>query len=554
MSGAVRSAPAPVTGWPPEVAARYRTLGYWRDDTLAEIVTRGAARHPDRLAVVGRSARTGEWARLTYADLDRASAAVHARLAAAGIRPRDRVILQLPNTVDYVTWLFGLFRAGAWPVFALPGHRAAELTHFCVIADAAAHVLAGTGARGEDPKATAREVADRLRADGHEPPLLFDVETAATEERAPLPAQVSAEEVAFLQLSGGTTGVPKLIPRTHADYLYSVRESARICAVDAGTVMLVVLPAAHNFPMSSPGLLAVLHEGGTVVLAPDPSPTTVFPLIEAERVTMTSVVPPLLQAWLPAARRARHDLGSLRVIQVGGARLADAVAARVGPELGARLQQVFGMAEGLVNYTRLDDPDELVTGTQGRPISPDDEIRVVDADDNDVPPGAEGLLLTRGPYTIRGYYRADAHNATAFTTDGFYRTGDVVRQLPSGHLVVTGRAKDQINRGGDKIAAEEVEGHLLTHPRVRDAAAVAMPDAFLGERVCAFVVPGDGAPPTPDELRQHLREQGIAAYKVPDRFEVVAEFPVSAVGKTSRAQLRRALTALLHNPPSGSPA
>ncbi|WP_433528278.1 (2,3-dihydroxybenzoyl)adenylate synthase [Micromonospora sp. CA-263727] len=554
MSLPRRSAPEPVAGWPADLAARYRALGYWRDETFGALLASRAAQHPDRTAIVGRSARSGEWVRLSYPELDRAATTVHAALRAAGIRPRDRIVLQLPNCVEYVSYLFGIFRAGAWPVFALPGHREAELTQFCLVADAAAHVLTGRGPRGGDPPAVARRVAERLRAAGHPPPLVIDVGAGLpAPAEAPVAADVAAEEVAFLQLSGGTTGTPKLIPRTAADYLYSVRESARICGVDERTVMLVALPVAHNFPMSSPGILGVLYAGGTVVLAPDPSPSTAFRLIESERVTMTSVVPPILQAWLPAATRTGHDLGSLDVIQVGGARLADAVAARVRPDLGARLQQVFGMAEGLVNYTRLDDPDDLVTRTQGRPISPDDEIRVVDDDDRDVPAGAEGLLLTRGPYTIRGYYRAGVDGAAAFTADGFYRTGDLVRQLPTGHLVVTGRAKDQINRGGDKVAAEEVEGHLLTHPRLRDAAVVAMPDAFLGERICAFVIPAGPPAPTAVELRQHLRERGIAEYKMPDRFEVVAEFPVSAVGKTSRRELRRDLTRLLATNPERSP-
>lgn len=226
-----------------------------------------------------------------------------------------------------------------------------------------------------------------------------------------------AEQVAFLQLSGGTTGVAKLIPRTHADYLYSVRASAEICGLDATTRALVVLPAAHNFPMSSPGILGVLHTGGAVVLARDPSPRTAFRLIAEHGVTDAALVPPLAQAWISAAQRRRPDLSTLRTVQVGGARLADSVAPAIRAVLGARLQQVFGMAEGLVNYTRADDPDELVTTTQGTPISADDELRIVDAEDRDVAEGAEGRLLVRGPYTIRGYYASPRADADSFTAD-----------------------------------------------------------------------------------------------------------------------------------------
>jgi 2,3-dihydroxybenzoate-AMP ligase len=211
----------------------------------------------------------------------------------------------------------------------------------------------------------------------------------------------------------------------------------------------------------------------------------------------------------------------------------------VRPTLGCTLQQVFGMAEGLVNYTRLDADEETIVTTQGRPMAAHDELRVLDEDDVPVAPGETGALLTRGPYTIQGYYRAEEHNARAFTPDGWYRTGDLVRLTPQGDLVVEGRDKDQINRGGEKIAAEEVENHLLAHPAVHDAAVVAMPDPYLGERTCAFVVLRDGVdPPRPVELRRFVRGRGLADFKVPDRVEVVDAFPRTNVGKVSKKDLR----------------
>jgi 2,3-dihydroxybenzoate-AMP ligase len=167
-------------------------------------------------------------------------------------------------------------------------------------------------------------------------------------------------------------------------------------------------------------------------------------------------------------------------------------------------------------------------------------------DDAGVPvaPGEVGHLETRGPYTIRGYYAGA--DPGSFTADGHYRTGDVVRRLATGHLVVEGRAKDQINRGGEKIAPDEVEDHLLAHPAVHDAAVVGVPDARLGERSCAVIVPRAGAePPTASAIRRFLRERGVAAYKVPDRVDVVAAFPQTGVGKVSRRELRAAVAASL---------
>ncbi|OZM81030.1 (2,3-dihydroxybenzoyl)adenylate synthase [Pseudonocardia sp. MH-G8] len=528
------------TPWPPAFAARYRAAGHWRGQTFGALLTALAEAHADRTAVVGEGAR---W---SYAELDERAHRLASGLVELGVRAGDRVVVQLPNVAEFLPVVFALFRVGAWPVFALPAHRDTELVHFAEQAEAVAIVTVDAHDR-YDHAAMARRVADRVASVRHI--IVLGAPAAGTidlEELAREPRQLPDPDpsgVAFLQLSGGSTGLPKLIPRTHDDYLYSVRESARICRLTPDSVYLAALPVAHNYPLSSPGVLGTLHAGGTCVLAPRPDADTAFRLIEAERVTIAGVVPPIAAAWVQAAARTELDLGSLEVLQVGGAKCGAELAARIGPALHCALQQVFGMAEGLVNYTRLDDPADLVLGTQGRPISLDDELRVVDpATDADVAPGETGALLTRGPYTIRGYHRAAAHNRTAFTPDGFYRTGDLVRRLESGHVEVVGRVKDQINRGGEKVAAEEVENHLMAHPDVLDAAVVGVPDEYLGERSCAYVVPVAGAQPTPAELRRFVRERGVAAFTVPDRVLVVDAFPATPVGKTSKRELRAAIT------------
>ena len=530
------------TPWPEEFAHTYREAGYWTGETFPAFLRERATRFAEHTAVVDGHIR---W---TYAELDRRADSLATGLARLGVAEGDRVVVHLPNTATLLEVIFALFRLGALPVYALPAHRHSELIHLARTAVAIALVTSDTHA-GFD----CRPMADRVRSEspslkhvlvagdpGKDPAGFTALETLRDEpERAAL-ADPDPGTVAFFQLSGGTTGLPKLIPRTHDDYLYSVRASADICALDTDTVYLGAMPITHNFPMSSPGFLGVLHAGGTVVLAPDPSPDTALALVEREHITHTAVVPPVAMLWLDAVEHGpqnHRDLSSLRVLQVGGATFAEEAARRVTPVLGCALQQVFGMAEGLVNYTRHDDPDDLVVTTQGRPISDHDEIRIVDDHDHPVPEGEPGHLLTRGPYTIRGYYRAPEHNATAFTADGFYRTGDIVRRHPSGNLVVAGRAKDQINRGGEKIGAEEVENHILAHPGVHDASVVAVPDPYLGERTYAHVIP-KGQAPTRGELLAFLRERGLAAYKIPDRVSFVDTFPATAVGKTSKRDLR----------------
>jgi 2,3-dihydroxybenzoate-AMP ligase len=523
--------------WPDEVAARYRAEGYWAGRPLDRLLRDQAERAPERIALVD-----AEGDRWTYAELDARADRTAAGLRRLGIGGGDRVIVQLPNTDAFVVLFFALLRAGAVPVLTLPAHRESEIVHVAEVSGATAYAVPDVH-DGFDHRTLARALRKAVPSVEH---VLVAGEAAeftplAGVDAEPVPLPVpDPSDVALLLLSGGTTGKPKLIPRTHDDYTYNVRASAQTCGFDSSTVYLVVLPTAHNFALACPGLLGTLMAGGTVVLSPTPSPEDAFALIEREKVTVTAVVPPIALLWLDAVEWEEADLSSLRLLQVGGSKLGAEPAARVRPALGCTLQQVFGMAEGLLNYTRLDDPSELVVGTQGRPLSPADEIRVVDEDGHDVAPGATGELLTRGPYTLRGYYRAPGHNARTFTDDGYYRTGDLVRVLPTGHLVVEGRAKDQINRGGDKISAEELENHILAHPGVHDAAVVGMPDATMGERTCAYLVPR-GQPPTHRELTAFLAERGVAAYKLPDRVEIVDAFPRTSVGKIDKKALGRTI-------------
>ncbi|MEU2271283.1 AMP-binding protein [Streptomyces olindensis] len=536
--------------WPEEVAERYRAEGFWEGRPLDRLLRDRAERDPERIALV--DAAGDRW---SYAELDARADRQAAGLRRLGIGAGDRVVVQLPNTDAFVVLFFALLRAGAVPVLTLPAHRESEIVHVAETSGAKAYAIPDTHDHF-DHRALARAVRKAVPCVEHvlvagdpaEFTALGDVDADPVPLAVPDPS-----DVAVLLLSGGTTGKPKLIPRTHDDYAYNVRASAEVCGFDSSTVYLVVLPTAHNFALACPGLLGTLYVGGTVVLSPTPSPEDAFALIERERVTVTAVVPPIALLWLDAVEWEEADLSSLRLLQVGGSKLGAEPAARVGPALGCALQQVFGMAEGLLNYTRLDDPPELVAETQGRPMSPADEIRVVDEDGHDVPPGGTGELLTRGPYTLRGYYRAPEHNARSFTDDGYYRTGDLVRVLPSGHLVVEGRAKDQINRGGDKVSAEELENHLLAHPAVHDAAVVGMPDATMGERTCAYLVlRGGRAAPTQRDLAAFLTERGVAAYKLPDRVEVADVFPRTSVGKVDKKELGRRIAARLRAEGSGA--
>lgn len=526
--------------WPEEFARRYREKGYWRGETFSEFLRKRAAERPDAIAIVDRDRR---W---TYAELLARAEAAAAGYLKAGLKPGDRVVVQLANIAEFFSAVFGLFRARMIPLYSLPAHRITEIAHFARKSEAAGYIIAERH-DGFDYREQARKLQVEVPAVKHVIVVAGDAAEftpLATErqEDVALPEDASPSDVAFIQISGGSTGLSKLIPRTHDDYLYSCWASNEICNVTAESVFLVALPAAHNFPMSSPGHIGALYAGARVVLSPSPNPDTAFALIERERVTITGLVPPLALLWLQAAPNRTADISSLEVLLVGGAKFTQEVARRVRPTLGCTLQQVFGMAEGLVNYTRLDDPEEIIVSTQGRPISADDEVLVVDDLGQPVPEGEPGYLLARGPYTIRGYHNDESANARSFTEDGFYRTGDIVRRMPGGYLEVQGRAGDHINRAGEKISAEEIEDHLLAHPSVFDVAIVSIPDEYLGERSCAFIIP-NGEKPKAAALKAWMRTRGIAEFKVPDQIVFVEAFATTAAGKVSRKELRARLRA-----------
>jgi 2,3-dihydroxybenzoate-AMP ligase len=534
-----------VVRWPAGVAAEYVRAGYWENRSFGEQLWAQADRTPDATALVEGTVR------MTYAELvDRADAAA-SRLAALGLESGHRLVMQLPNTWEFVVLTLAGLRAGVVPVMALPGHRRHELEYLASHAEASA-IAAPDVLRDFDHQQLALELRDvvpsleTVLVVGEAAPGAADlrallapsadcaVDRARWSSRTPDPG-----DVAVFLLSGGTTGLPKLIARTHNDYVYNARCSAPIAGLDSSSVYLVAVPAGHNFPLACPGLLGTLLVGGTVVMLESPHPVKAFAAIGAEQVTHTAVVPAVAQRWIDhAAEVGNDDIASLQVLQVGGSRLVDEVARRVRPVLGCTLQQVFGMAEGLLNFTRLDDPEDVICCSQGRPMSPADEVLIADPLDQPVPDGEPGGLLTRGPYTPRGYYRAAEHNARAFTADGWYRSGDICRWDATGNLVVEGRDKDMINRGGEKISAEEVENLIYLIPGVEQVAAVAMPDPSLGERVCLYVVCRGDATLDLAQARAAMTAHGVAAYKLPERLVLVPELPQTKVGKIDKKALR----------------
>ena len=539
-----------VVPFPPEFARRYREKGHWRDLPLAAEFAPVFRRHAKRVAVIDRDAH------ITYAEIDRVSDRLALNLLDAGLAPLDRVVVQLPNVAEFVFLYFALQKIGCVPIAALVTHRFLEVSQFAKLSGAAACVTSDRHGDFDftDMVRRVRNEAPSLRLGivlGEAPAGFLSLADLISREPKKRPEDLRALKIdptdpAIFQLSGGTTGVPKLIPRTHNDYAYNSRIAAKVCGVTADSVLLLALPIAHNLPLACPGLQGYMLQGGKVVLSASTRPEDLFALIERHRVTHLKVVPALLIRLINDPAIGKYDLSSLRVIQSGGQRMQPEVRVRTKELVpSVTVQENFGMSEGMLFFVRLDDPEEVRMETCGRPLSPDDEVRLVDDEGREVAPGEVGELTCRGPYTLRGYYGVPEYNARQFTPEGFYRSGDLMRLHSSGNYVVEGRKKDLINRGGEKISAEEIENLILGHPAVQNIACVPMPDPYLGEKMCACVIPKKGRSLSLKELVEFLKDREIAKFKLPERLEILSDFPVSTFGKVSKKALVEMVTAKL---------
>jgi 2,3-dihydroxybenzoate-AMP ligase len=533
---------AGVVPFPPEFAARYRAKGYWQDKTLAQEFAVVFRQFAERTAVID-----GDRV-YTYADVDRISDRLALNLLDLGLGPLQAAVLQLPNVAEFVFLYFALQKIGVIPIAALSTHRYSEVSQFVRIAAATACFYPESQGdfrfgpmldRVQNESASLRFRIVLGSAGPGEQSLTDLIERAPQLPRCALDAiALDPDDPAIFQLSGGTTGIPKLIPRSHNDYAFNSKLAAPVCGVRADSVLLLVIPIAHNLALACPGVQGYFFHGGTVVLSTSTRPADMLALIQKHRVTHIKVVPALLIRLISSPVIGNFDLSSLKVIQSGGQRMQPEVRLRTRELIpSATAQENFGMSEGMLFFVRLDDPEEVLLETCGRPICDDDEVRLVDDEGREVAPGETGELTCRGPYTLRGYLASPEYNAKQFTADGFYCSGDLMRLHPSGNYVVEGRKKDLINRGGEKISAEEIENLILMHPAVQNVACVAMSDPHLGEKMCACVIPRTGHTLTLQQLVDFLNDKEIARFKLPERLELMQDFPLSTFGKVSKKTL-----------------
>lgn len=525
--------------FPESRAQFYREQGCWQARTHFQLLQDAHVNYGKNLAVLQDNKQ------LSYSELYAYAIQFGTYLKQKGIQETDFVLVQSANVIEVFVVIFGLYYIGARPVFCLNGHGSYEIENIARQSRASGYIRLIDSVTQKD----AAEITDQFAEPNFKLWFRQTVTSQASLAQSfamldgvvadpAIQTRASSEDIAFLQLSGGTTGLPKLIPRTHADYIYSVQLSVDVAELNQQAKQLVVLPVMHNFTMSSPGFLGTFYVGGTVVISQHSSPRICFELIQKHKIQQVSLVPAIATLWLNSESLHDYDLSSLKVIQVGGAKLLPTLAKQIVEKLQVKLQQVYGMAEGLVNFTHLNDSIETMVNTQGKKLSVFDEIRITSDAGEALAVTQIGHIHTRGPYTINGYYNLPEINRRSFTEDGFYKTGDIGYIDEDGNIVVTGREKEQINRSGEKITPSEIEEFILNHPLVKDVCVVGVSDPYLGERIKAIIIPKQqDSDINLKGIRKFLIDKNIAQYKIPDEIEVIADFKYTHVGKVNRQKL-----------------
>jgi cyclohexanecarboxylate-CoA ligase len=531
---------SPVPTYRPRDAHRYRVDGWWRGESIWDAFAATAGRLGAKTALVEGAART------SFAALAAGAARLAAGLHALGVGNGDVVAVQLPNWTETVVVLLAVARLGAVANPILPIYRRHEVGF--ILGESAARVLFIPGRlRDCDHRALLRDLRPELPALEHvvvvrDAPLADEHEYGALAARDAPPdspdlPRANAEAVALLMYTSGTTADAKGVLHSHETLLAEARSLGPAHELVAGDTVLMPSPLTHISGLVHAVLVPAVH-GTTAVLLDRWEPGEALALIGREHVTYMVGAPTFLRDLAEHPALAASDTSSFRLFSCGGAAVDPTLVRESAARLGCVVKRVYGSTEfPTVTTSAPDDPPARRVETEGRPIGAA-EIRLVDEAGAPVSAGQEGEVLARGPECFVGY-RDEALNAAAFTSDGWFRTGDLGVVDAAGALRITGRRKDIIIRKGENLSAKGIEDVLADHPKVVDVAVIGVPDPASGERVCACVVlrPGSGRL-TLAEVRTFMEARDVMRQKIPEQLELVAELPRNATGKVRKDILR----------------
>jgi acyl-coenzyme A synthetase/AMP-(fatty) acid ligase len=523
-----------------EIAA-YRAGGFWGDEVLSDFVDRHASEQPGALFNAdGRGT-------LSFGELRTRSDALAHSLNRLGVKPGDRVTAQLPNWIEASVVYCAVARLGAVYVPRMMVYRDAEMqdaidrteSKVLIVADQFRgfdHLGMGLGLREKCPSVKEVVVVGEARRGAI--PLRELVQGPAYEGPRP-----QADDLHMILFTSGTTAKPKGVVHTFNTYVacaHILEDQYRVRRAD---VCFMPSPVMHNTGNQT-GILLPLFVGCPTVFQDIFEPRAALAMITEYGCTYSVGATPFVTAMMDAFDPGQHDLSRFRLFACGGAPVPGVVVERAVRILGCRLMTVFGQGESHVQTaTDLDDPVGVVASSDGHAVK-GMQVSIRDDGGNEVPPGVEGEICSKGPGVMLGYWQDPEQTAAAFA-GGWFHSGDLGRMNEAGYMRVTGRKKDIIIRGGMNISALEVEALLLQHPSVKEVAVVGMPDARLGEKLCAYVVPVQGAHPTLEELTEFMKSKRVMMQKLPERLELRESLPLTPTGKVEKFRLRDEISRLL---------
>jgi 2,3-dihydroxybenzoate-AMP ligase len=535
--------------YPKETIEEYTARGWWDNSTYGDVLDRSAARCPDKIAVVDERSRP------TYAQLKDKADRFAIALLKLGVKKYDRILIQLPNRYEFLVSFYAMHRIGAVPFIAIPRHEYREVSHFFNLAEPVGWILPVRDGSREfvslinevRPQAKSLKYLIMLEDGETLPPGALSMEKLVDEVKLEnYPPDYLAQfrpdpnDVAMLLPTGGTTGLPKAVPRTHNSFLVRNKYSSR--DVTSDDVQLLATPIGHAMALQGPVNGAIL-KGATLVLVNVPRPKEILEAIEREKVTHATLVPAQVEGILSYPDLAKYDLRSLKLIGTSAAALPAEIARKAIDFFGSFgctfKGGSLGSSEGTYASISPDDPPDKKLTTVGRAIAPGDCLKVIDDEERELPSNNEGELVSKGPGVFTGYYKAPEENKQVFTQDGYFRTGDLAKIDEQGYVSITGRKKDIIRRGGETIIPSEIENILYSHPDIKDVAVVGMPDPQMGERACAYVVPKPGKTISFDDMISFLKSKGASVLLLPERLEIIDELPLTGVGKMDKKALRK---------------
>jgi 2,3-dihydroxybenzoate-AMP ligase/mycobactin salicyl-AMP ligase len=532
--------------YPRELAKIYNCKRWWLGLTFGDILDRVADFYPKKVGIVTEDVR------LSYEEFRNEVNRVAIAFSNIGLGKGDRVIIQLPNWLEFLYAFFALHKIGAIVVFALPRHSQVEIEYLAELTQAKAWIVPIKYRKTDFTSLIKFIQSKKLNLEyiitpreAIEGTILFD--EVKNSVSLPLNPQGYLEklrpdpmDMANILLTGGTTGLPKGVPRDHNSHILNGYGWVWCWELGNRDTGVTAMPLGHNAAHITVVYPMILL-GGKIVLITGTGPKEILETVENERVTFLSLVPAQMEALLNFPDFSKYDVSSLRLITLGGAHSSSELINRVYGKFGdIQVANVFGMAEGPCASTRKDDYRELISTTVGLPACPYDHFKIVDEREEEVSIGVEGELVCKGPGVFTGYYKAKKKELSEiFTKDWYLKTGDLARKVnEQGYIQITGRKKDIIIRGAENISSGQVEEWVSSHPKVEAVAVVGMPDPILGERICAYIKLKKGMLLQFDELITFLKEKGASVFVMPERIELIDELPLTNIGKVDKKVLR----------------